>query len=228
MDIDEILNNLIALSNSENIEGMAKFGINPEKVYGIKIPVLRKMAKKIGKNHALAHKLWSLGIRETMILATMIEEPSLVTEEQIEEWVTSSDFNYWEIVDQSCMNLFDKTSFAYDKCTKWTKREEEFIKRAGFALIARLAWRDEKADNSFFESLLPIIERESTDDRNSVKKAVNWALRQIGKRNKHLNQEAICVARRIEQLDSKTAKWVSKDALKELTSQKIQKRLKNH
>ncbi len=228
MDIDEILNNLKALSNSENIEGMAKFGINPEKVYGVKIPVLRKMAKEIGKNHDLAHKLWNLGIRETMILATMVEEPSLVTEEQVEEWVTSSDFNYWEIVDQSCMNLFDKTSFAYDKCLKWTKREEEFIKRAGFALIARLAWRDEKADNSFFESLLPIIERESTDDRNNVKKAVNWALRQIGKRNKHLNREAISVARRIEQLDSKTAKWVSKDALKELTSHKIQKRLKNN
>jgi len=224
MEYDDIIKKLKTVSNPKSIEGMARYGITPERTYGVSIPNLRKIAKEIGVNHALAEQLWASNIRETRILASMIAAPKMVTEEQAERWVR--DFDYWEICDQCCMNLFEKTAFAYQKCVEWSLREEEFVKRAGFVLMARLAVSDKKADDKQFEKFLPFIKKESTDNRNYVKKAVNWALRQIGKRNLALNNKAVETAKEIQKTDSRSAKWVATDAIRELTSEAVQGRLR--
>ena len=221
----DTLKELKSLSDSKAIEGMAKYGITPERTYGVSIPNLRNMARKIGKDHRLAQQLWTEDIRETRILASIIDDPSEVSEEQMERWV--KDFDYWEICDQCCMNLFEKTKLAYQKCGQWSSREEEFVKRAGFVLMARLAVSDKKADDERFERLLPLIKREASDDRNFVKKAVNWALRQIGKRNINLNRTAIETAKEIQEMDSRSARWIAHDAIRELTSDDVQRRLKS-
>ena len=226
MKLEEILEDLKSQSNPKDIEGMIRFGINPEKVYGTRIPVLRKRAKKIRKNHDLAQQLWDLGYRETMILASMIDDPTLVTQAQMEEWISSPYFSYWEVVDQACMNLFYLTKYAHSKAIEWGKREEEFVKRAGFSLIAVLAWKDKEAVDKDFIKFFSLIKEESTDERNNVKKAVNWALRQIGKRNLSLNKKAIELAKTILKKDSKSAKWIARDAIKELESDAIQARLR--
>ena len=224
MQYDDILKRLKSLSDPRTVEGMAKYGITPERTYGVSIPNLRKIAKEIGKDHEFAQKLWGSDIRETRILASMIDKPETVTEEQMEEWV--KDFDYWEICDQCCQNLFIKTDFAYQKAVDWSGRDEEFVKRAGFALMAWLAFKDKKAKDEQFEKFFPIIKREATDNRNFVKKAVNWALRQIGKRNLNLNMKAIETTKKIQKTESKSAKWIAHDAIKELTSDAIQERLK--
>ena len=223
MQYEEILEQLKSLSDPKAVAGMTRFGITPENAYGISIPNLRKIAKEIGKDHSLAQQLWESGIREARILASMIDDPKMITEEQMEKWV--GDFTYWEICDQCCMNLFEKTEFAYQKCFQWASREEEFVKRAGFVLMARLAVSDKKAADERFEEFLPTIMGGSTDERNYVKKAVNWALRQIGKRNLCLNAKAIETAIEIQQIDSKSARWIASDAIRELTSEAVQERL---
>jgi len=223
MKYEKVIKKLKSLSNPEAIIGMARYGITPENTYGVSIPNLRKIAKEIGKSHKLAQKLWATNIRETKILASMIEDPEIVSEQQIEDWV--KEFNYWEICDQCCMNLFEKTRFAYKKAVEWSSREKEFVKRAGFVLMARLVVSDKKADDDKFEKFFSIIKREATDDRNFVKKAVNWALRQIGKRNLNLNGKAIKIAKEIQEMDSKSAKWIASDTIRELTSKAVQKRL---
>ena len=218
-----ILKRLKSLSNPDAVMGMARFGINPENTYGISIPDLRKMAKEIGRDHPLAQELWSSGIHEARILAGMIDDHKMVTEEQMESWV--KDFDYWDVCDQCCMNLFEETKSAYQKCVEWSSREEEFVKRAGFVLMARLAVSDKSAKDEMFLKFLPVIEREAIDNRNFVKKAVNWALRQIGKRNIQLNKMAIRTAKKIQGMDSKSAKWIASDAIQELTSKEVQERL---
>jgi 3-methyladenine DNA glycosylase AlkD len=224
LQYEDIINRLESLANPEAIEGMARFGITPERALGVSIPDLRKIARKAGRNHDLALKLWGVNTRETRILASMIDDPELVSEEQMEEWVM--DFNYWEICDQCCGNLFDKTKFAFKKAVEWSGREEEFVKRAGFAIMAWSAFHNKQANDEVFESFLSIIKREADDDRNFVKKAVNWSLRQTGKRNKHLNKKAVELAREIQMMDSKSAKWIATDALRELTGEAVQRRLK--
>lgn len=225
MIFEEIIKELESLSSPEDVEGMARFGINPKKVYGVRIPELRRIAKKAGKDHVLAKELWNFAYHETRILATMIDDPAEVSEEQMERW--AMDFDTWDICDQCCMNLFDKTSFAYKKVFEWSKREEEFVKRAAFTMMAVLAVHDKKATNEKFEKFFPVIIRESNDNRNFVKKAVNWALRGIGKRNITLNKMAIEAAMEIKKLDFKSAKWISSNALRELESEKVQNRLNN-
>ncbi len=219
----DILARLKALSNPKAVEGMARYGINPENTYGISIPNLRKIARETGKNHALAQELWASGIHEARILASMIDDPKIATEEQLESWV--KDFDSWDVCDQCCMNLFQKTGLAYRKADEWSERYEEFVKRAGFVLMACLAVSDKKAADKQFEVFLPIISREASDNRNFVKKAVNWALRQIGKRNTYLNRKAIETSKEIENLDSRSAKWIASDAIRELTSESVRKRL---
>lgn len=213
-EVPAILKKLKSFGNPKNVAGMARFGINPKNTLGVKIPVLRKMAKEIGKNHSLALELWDSGIHEAKILASMIDDAGLVSEKQAKKWI--KDFDSWDVCDQVCMNLFDKTAFSFDKAKEWSKRKEEFEKRAGFALMACLAWHDKKAKDSDFLQFFPSIKAGATDERNFVKKAVNWALRQIGKRNEHLRKEAIKLAAEIEKIDSKTARWIAADALKEL------------
>ncbi len=224
MEYEEILIKLKSLSNPDAVAGMARFGINPKNTYGVSIPVLRKMAKQIGKNHLLAQQLWtSSSIHEARILAGMIDVPEKVTETQLERWV--KDFDSWDVCDQCCSNLFDKTKVAHKKALEWSKRREAFVKRAGFVLMATLAVHDKEADNRKFMRFLPVIKREATDERNFVKKAVNWALRQIGKRNSALNKIAIQKAKEIQKIDSKSAKWIASDALRELTSEAARKKL---
>jgi len=203
---------------------MARFGINPRRTYGVPIPVLRRMAQELGKSHSLALELWESGIHEARILASMIDVPDKVANNQMQKWV--KDFDSWDVCDQCCSNLFDKTKTAYQKASEWSSRREEFAKRAGFALMAALAVHDEEAPNAKFLKLLKAIKREANDDRNFVRKAVNWALRQIGKRNLELNGAAIRTAKEIQKMESKSARWIASDALRELTSVSVHKRLR--
>ena len=223
MKYEDIIQRLKSLSDPEAVKGMTRFGINPENTYGVSVPNLRKMAKEAGKDHALAGELWASGIHEAKILASMIDEPKAVTEEQMEVWVKG--FNSWDVCDQVCMNLFDKVPLAWRKIRDWSGREEEFVKRAAYALIACLAWHDKKAEDEKFVALLPVIVEGATDERNFVKKAVNWALRHIGKRNQSLNRVALKTAEEIRGIDSKAARWIAADALRELTSEDVQRRL---
>ena len=202
MEYAVIVERLKALKNPKNIQGMAWFGINPKNTLGISVPDIRVMAKQIGKDHFLAQKLWSSGIHEARILATIIDDPKLVTEEQMESWVKEIDS--WDICDQCCGNLFDKTKFAYEKATEWSKNDREFIKRAGFGLMAYLAVQDKKGSDKEFAKFLSAIQPAATDERNFVKKAANWALRQIGKRSLDLNKAAIETATEIQKTDSKS------------------------
>ncbi len=220
---EEIITQLKKLRNPKNVAGMAKFGINPDSTLGIAIPVLRNLAKKIGKNHKLALELWDSGIHEARLLAGFIDDPKVVTEQQMDKWV--SDFDSWDVCDQVCMNLFDKTPYAYEKAVEWSGKKEEFIKRAGFAMMAVLAVHDKKAPDEKLLQFLPIILREAGDERNFVKKAVNWALRQIGKRNKTLNQAAENCAKEIQKIDSKSAMWIANDAIRELKSEAVKKKI---
>ena len=211
------------MSNQENVAGMARFGINPKNTYGISIPVLRQIAKELGRNHELALKLWVSGIHEARILASMIDDPKKVTSVQMERWVR--DFDSWDVCDQCCSNLFDKTALASRKAVEWSSRKEEFVKRAAFALMAALAAHDKAADDAQFMKFLRIISVQSDDERNFVKKAANWALRQIGKRNIGLNKAAIATAKKIGLRPSKAAHWIAADALREMTSLAVQQRL---
>lgn len=218
------------MANPKNVEGMARFGITPKsKVLGISLYVLRPLAKKIKKEtkdcHKLALKLWKTGIHEARLLAVFIDNPEKVTEGQMDEWV--KDFDSWDICDQATCSLFDLTPLAFKKALEWSKRDREFEKRAGFALMAGLGVHDKKAADKKFYPFFKAIKRESIDERNYVKKAINWALRNIGKfRNQNLYNLAVETANEIKKIDSKSAKWIASDALRELKSEKILKRLK--
>jgi len=202
---------------------MANFGINVEHAFGVPVPELRRLARNIGPHHDLAGELWRTKVHEARILAAFIDDYKLVTERQMEEWVR--DFDSWDMCDQVCGSLFDKTEFANKKAMEWSSRKEEYVKRAGFVLMACLAVHNKHASRATFEKFFPVIVRECRDDRNYVKKAVNWALRQIGKRSLSLNREAILVAQDIAKIDSPSAKWIASNALHELEGEAVQKRL---
>lgn len=204
---------LKAEASQQNREGMARFGITIDNAFGISVATIRKIAKPYKKNHQLALELWQTGWHEARILASIIDDPNLVTPAQMGSWMR--DFNSWDICDQVC-SLFDKTPYAVAKIKEWTQLKPEFQKRAGFALMAELAWHSKTEPDQTFINLLPIIEREAWDGRNFVKKAANWALREIGRRNKNLNQEAMKIAEKIAKQDSKSAHWIAADAIREL------------
>ena len=210
----EIIKTLKSMSNKKNKEGMIRFGISPTNTLGISVYVLRDIAKEIKKNHELALRLWDSKIHEARLLAGFIANPEKLTEKQMESWVL--EFDSWDICDQVCSCLFDKTPFAERKVFEWTKRNEEFVKRAGFVLMATLSVHDKKSKDSFFVKFFPIMKREARDERNFVKKAINWALRQVGKRNLYLNTKAIKAAEDIYKINSKSAKWIASNALSEL------------
>lgn len=204
---------------------MARFGINPERALGVRIPDIRHLAKELGTDHSLALALWRTEVHEARILASMVADPERVTERQMESWVRGIDS--WDVCDQVCGNLFDRTPFAPAKAVEWAGREQEFVKRAGFAIMAWRAVHDRAADDREFLELLPVIEREAGDPRNFVKKAVSWALRQIGKRSRPLNRAAAAVAKRLaEGGESPAARWVGRDALRELNSDAVRARLR--
>lgn len=222
--IDEVLKDLKSKAKPENVEGMARFGITGAKRLGISMPELRKMGKALGKDHALALKLWTTGIQDAMILAALIDDPKEVTEEQAESW--ARDIGSWDVCDQLCMNLLEKVPFVLKLVKQWSKKEEEFVKRASFTLIACLAWHDKKASDDFFIDLFPVIKSGASDNRNYVKKAVSWALRNIGKRNPNLNQQALKLAKEISKIDSKATRWIASDVIRELESEAFRRRLK--
>ncbi len=209
---------VLASHDPKDLAGMARFGINVDKAWVIPIPKLRKLAKEIKKEpnrHELALELWASEIHEARILAGMIDDPKKVTEKQLEKWV--KDFDSWDVCDQVCGNLFDQTKQAYQKAETWSKLPEEFVKRAGFVLMATLAVHDKKASDEPFINFFKIIKRESVDDRNFVRKAVNWALRSISKsRNTSLYQKGLEMAYEIKKIDNKTARWIANDAIREL------------
>ena len=224
MKCAEILERMESAANPANVAGMARYGITAKKVYGMSIPALKKWAKEIGNDHALAQQLWATEILEARILAGLVDEPDRVSERQMERW--AKDFDSWAVCDCTCLNLFRETPFVHRKCREWSSRPEEFVKRGGFTLMACLAVHDKGSRDGTFLAFLPLIQREAVDERNFVKKAVNWALRQIGKRNRRLNRAAIKTAEAIQRLDFRSARWIATDALRELKSQAVQRRLK--
>ncbi|MBN1638362.1 MAG: DNA alkylation repair protein [Ignavibacteriales bacterium] len=223
MLINIILEKLHSFKNTKNIEGMARFGMSSENRLGISIYTLREIAKEIPKSNKLAKELWKTGIAEARILASMVDKPEKVTNAQMEKWV--KDFNSWDVCDQVCDNLFQWTKFVYQKIDEWAKRKEEFVMRAAFTLVACVAFHHKELSDEYFINLFPIIQNASTDERNFVKKAVNWAIRNIGKRNLKLNKEAIKFCKEFKKIDSKSARWIANDALRELQSEKIHIRL---
>lgn len=202
---------------------MAYFGVRVPKAHGISAPVLHQFAKHIGKDHQLAQELWATGIHEARILATLIGESEKVTSAEMNRWVR--DFDSWDVVDAACCYLYAQAQPAWKKTAEWSRRPEEFVKRASFSLVAYLAYKDKAAPDASFVRFLRVIEREAHDERNFVRKAVNWALRNIGKRNVRLNREAIRAAERIREQGSRSARWIAGDALRELKSEAVQERL---
>lgn len=210
---------------------MARFGIRVDNALGISVTTLRGIARETlrsikhdaGARHALAAELWASGIHEARILAALVDEPSLVTRAQMDAW--AADFDSWDLCDQVCSNLFDRTELAWDAVRDWAECDEEFVKRAAFALLAALAWHRKDAADDRFSPYLRVIECGAQDGRNFVKKAVNWALRQVGKRSVELNRQAVALAEHLRAEDSRSARWVGSDAYRELTSEPVRSRL---
>jgi len=222
--VEDVLERLKKEARPDQLEGMARYGMAIEKRLGVSVPDLRRLAKELGKDHELAIELWKTGICEARIVAAMTDDHKKLTDGQMEDWV--KDINSWDVCDQVCMNLFEKSPLAWKKIHDWCDREEEFVKRTAFTLIACLAWHDKKTEDEKFIELFPVVTRGATDERNFVKKAVNWALRNIGKRNQNLNKAVIDAAKEIQRIDSKAARWIASDAIRELESEVVQKRFK--
>lgn len=223
-ELEEIISQLKALAVPDNISGMARFGINPNNTLGVSMPNIRQLGKR-KKNHDLALALWDTGIHEARILASIIDQPALLTSEQMDAW--TADFDSWDVCDQVCGNLYSRSPLVVEKALFWAKSDQEFVKRAGFALMAYIAVHGKKVPDAVFIQFLGTIESSAEDDRNFVKKAVNWALRQIGKRGSSLYQPALEVSRRLAQSTNTTARWIGMDAVKELEapSKAIRKRI---
>ena len=220
---EEIVIKLKAKTRPDQLAGMARYGMKIENRFGLQMPDLRKLAKETGKNHALAMQLWQTGIAEARILASMVAEPEKLTAQQMDSMVANVDS--WDVGDQTCMNLLEKTPLAWKKITEWSQRDEEFVKRTAYGLIACLAWHSKTAADQQFTDFFPLIAHGAEDPRKSVQKAVSWALRNTGKRNANLNQQAIQLAQQIQKTATKPAKWVASDVIRELTSTAVQKRL---
>lgn len=225
MNTNQLLSTLQSLANPKAKDALSYFKITTKIAYGIPTPLLKKIAKDIGKNHELAQELWATEVFAARAIAALIEEPNKVTAQQMESWL--QDFDSWAIVDACCCYLFRLHPNAYEKALEWTLREKEFEKRAGFSLMAYLAVHDKKESDGKFIQFIPAIIREANDERHFVKKAINWALRQIGKRNKKLNTHAIKIAKEMQKQNSRSAKWIAADALRELQSEAIQKRVQS-
>lgn len=214
MTSEEIIARMRSMANPEWVKGMARYAINTERTLGLSMPTIRQLAKEIPKNHELAEELWLSGIHEARHLASMVDRSKWVTEDQMERWV--ADFDSWDVCDQVCMHLFDNTPYSFEKAKEWARRPEEFVRRAGFALMSALSLSRHKTDDSQLLEFMPIIEETASDGRNFVKKAANWSLRQIGKRNENLGRAAIETAERIQAQPYPSSRWIARDALREL------------
>jgi 3-methyladenine DNA glycosylase AlkD len=220
---EDVIARLKALSNPGVVEEMARFGINPGKSYGVSTPNLWALAREIGIDHGLAQELWASGIHDARLVAGLIADPKATTGEQMDSW--ARDFDSWAVCDHCCNQLFARTRYAHDKVVEWSGSDQEYVKRAGFVMMASLVVKDRKAADERFEAFFPLMVREAGDERNYVKRALNTALRTVGKRSSNLNRKAVETAREIGELDSKSARWIASDAIRELTSDSVQKRL---
>jgi len=205
---------------------MARFGINPRNTLGIPIPLLRRIAREHGRDHDLAASLWCTDIHEAKIVASLVGDPRRLTARQMDQW--AGEFDSWDVCDQCCANLFEDSLLAWPKALAWSRKKKEFMKRAGFVLMARLAVSSKEADDSAFQSFFERIEAESSDDRPMVRKAVNWALRQIGKRNSLLQQQALAVADRLRSRPDRSSRWIGSDAARELRGTTAKKIIEGH
>jgi len=226
MHLAEVIVQLQSLASPAHMGEMMRVGINAEHALGIDIYTLRKLAKPLQPNHNLALELWESGIHEARLLASMVDDPAQATEAQLEAW--AADFDSWDLCDQVCDNLLQHTAFAYPKAFAWSGREEEYVKRAGFVLMACLASHDCTAPDAKLAQFFPVILQASDDERNYVKKAVNWALRNLGKRSLAMNAQAVTTAQEIQAHGTRAARWIAADALRELTGEKVQRRLRKH
>ena len=225
-EIQDILKWLEESRNSKNVDGMSRFGINTYKAFGVPMPALRAKAREYKNNHALAVGLWNTGIHECRLMAPLIADPKLTTPLLIQNWV--EEFDSWDVCDQCCINLIRHMPFAHNKIWEYAPDDREFVRRTAFVLIATLAVHDKKVDNDDFLRYLGLIAEYSGDNRTFVKKAVNWALRQIGKRNFTLNEAAAEAAGELASSPLPSARWIGKDALRELTSQKTLDYIRDH
>jgi 3-methyladenine DNA glycosylase AlkD len=223
-DVGRVIHELRALGSEAGRAGMARFGIATDRAFGVSMQQMKPLARRHRRDHDLALALWQSGFHEARILAALVEEPKLVTSRQMDEW--AADFDSWDVCDQACMKVFAKTAFVHDKVAKWAKDEREFVRRAAFALIAGYAVAAKKAGDAEFLAFLPTIEAQARDPRNFVRKAVNWALRQVGKRSMKLHKPALKLAEKLAAADDKTARWIGKDAVKELTDPVQMERLR--
>jgi len=223
MRLDDVVDALRERADPSRLDGMARYGIDTSRALGVSMPGIRAVARSVGPRHALAQRLWATEIHEARILASMVDEPDRVTPPQMDRW--ARNFTSWDVCDQVCSNLFVRTPHAYAKATEWSSSRAEFVKRAAFSLMASLAVHDKDADDDAFGVFLPLIVEGANDERNFVKKSVNWALRQIGKRDRRLNASAIATAEEIRALDSRAARWIAADSLRELRSDAVQARL---
>jgi 3-methyladenine DNA glycosylase AlkD len=226
MTLDQVVSRLRSLGNPAALPGMARYGIATGNALGVSMPQLRSLARQIGRSHTLALELWDTGIHDARILASLVDSPQQVTIDQLELWV--GDFDSWDLCDQCIMNLFARMQGADNVALAWSTRPEEFVKRAGFVIMARLASTDRSADDEAFEPFLEAIEREAVDGRNYVKKGIHWALREIGARNRHLNGRASEIATRLVSSPASAARWIGRDALRELEQRSATARFRWH
>jgi 3-methyladenine DNA glycosylase AlkD len=220
-----VLATLKRKGSRKNVEGMARYGIVADKVFGVSVKEIQNIAKTLGRDHELALALWNTGWYEARMMTAFVDEPAAVTPSQMDRW--AKDFDNWAICDNTCFHLFDRTPHTWKKIDQWSRRKEEFVKRAAFALIAGVALHDKKAPDAPFLRALKLIEREAPDDRNFVKKGVSWGLRVLGRRNRALNKAAVEVSRRLVASPKPAAAWIGRDAFRELTSAMVQRRLKD-
>jgi 3-methyladenine DNA glycosylase AlkD len=222
-DLDAVIASLKRLGTKSTRDGMARFAIPSDKAFGVTVGDIRKVAKQLGRDHDLALDLWETGLYEPRMLACFVDDPKQVTPTQMDRWCR--DFDSWAICDTACFHLFDRTPHSWRKVEQWAGRRDEFVKRAAFALLATLALHDKKTGDQPFVEFLALIEREANDNRNFVKKAVNWALRAIGKRNRALHTPALATAERLSMSDEAAARWIGRDALRELSGPEVTRRL---
>lgn len=223
MDKSEVLTWLKRRGTRRNVEGLARYGIQARRPLGVPMGTLKSLSKRLGKDHALAADLWKSGWYEARLLAALVDDPQLVTRRQMDAW--AAGFENWGDCDTVCFTLFDRAPFAWEKARQWATSPREFVKRAAFALMASLAGHDKAASDAQFLTLLPLIERGARDERNFVKKGVNWALRRIGERSLALNSAAVATAKRLARSEQASCRWVGKDALRQLASPPVRARL---
>jgi 3-methyladenine DNA glycosylase AlkD len=210
---DEILREMRRRANPSALEGMARFGIDTQSALGLNVPTIRAIAKRVGKNQSLAEELWDSKIHEARWLASLVADPNKITRSTMDRW--TRDFNSWDVCDACCCDLFDRTPFVWQKIPRWAANKHEYVRRAAFSTLACAAVHLKSAEDQRFLDGLILVEKYAFDDRNFVRKAVNWALRNIGKRNARLLPAAVACAKRIRAQDTKSARWIAADALRE-------------